>query len=389
MRHHLLFILLSTIFLSISCQEKESEEPVREITEIKTEYSHYEIMDGEYLTINVIHSPEDLSAPEYDLTVADPEVLSDRTISELMIHGRKPGESQVIIIVKGHPSLKTTCWVTVKAIEPESVSLNHTSAELTEGDVITLTAMVSPDNATNKDVSWSSSDESVATVSDGVVTALKPGVAVITVTTVDGGKTASCDVRVNAKLYPVTSVSLDHTSAELTEGDVMTLTAMVSPDNTTNKDVSWSSSDESVATVSDGVVTALKPGVAVITVTTEDGGKTASCDVRVKARIYNVTGVSLNRTAVEIYESEELVLIATVYPANATDKSITWSVDNPEVISVENGKVVAKTPGTAIISVTSTDGNYTATCRLNVLKEVEINEDGGANEGVGENKGNW
>lgn len=304
MRHHLLFILLSTIFLSISCQEKESEEPVREITEIKTEYSHYEIMDGEYLTINVIHSPEDLSAPEYDLTVADPEVLSDRTISELMIHGRKPGESQVIIIVKGHPSLKTTCWVTVKAIEPESVSLNHTSAELTEGDVITLTAMVSPDN-------------------------------------------------------------------------------------TTNKDVSWSSSDESVATVSDGVVTALKPGVAVITVTTEDGGKTASCDVRVKARIYNVTGVSLNRTAVEIYESEELVLIATVYPANATDKSITWSVDNPEVISVENGKVVAKTPGTAIISVTSTDGNYTATCRLNVLKEVEINEDGGANEGVGENKGNW
>jgi uncharacterized protein YjdB len=169
----------------------------------------------------------------------------------------------------------------------------------------------------------------------------------------------------------------------------MTLTARVSPDNAINKDVSWSSSDESVATVSDGVVTALKPGVAVITVTTEDGGKTASCDVRVRARIYNVTGVSLNRTAVEIYESEELVLIATVYPANATDKSISWSVDNPEVASVENGKVVAKTPGTAIITVTSKDGNYTATCRLNVLKEVEINEDGGANEGVGENKGNW
>lgn len=111
-----------------------------------------------------------------------------------------------------------------------------------------------------------------------------------------------------------------------------------------------------------------------------------TCLVTVKA---NVTGISLSRTAVEIYESEELVLIATVYPANATDKSITWSVDNPEVISVANGKVVAKTPVTAIITVTSTDGNYTATCRLNVLKEVEINEDGDANEGVGENKGNW
>ena len=187
---HCLTSILTIMTLLISCQEKES------ITEIKTEYSHYEIMDGEYLTINVIHSPDDLPAPEYDLTVADPEVLSDRTISELMIRGRKPGESQVTIIVKDKPSLKTTCWVTVKAIEPESITLDRPSAELTEGDVITLTAMVSPDNATNKDVSWSSSDESVATVSDGVVTALKPGVAVITVTTVDGGKTASCDVTV-------------------------------------------------------------------------------------------------------------------------------------------------------------------------------------------------
>lgn len=287
---HCLTSFIAIMILLVSCQEKESEEPVREITEIKTEYSHYEIMDGEYLTINVIHSPEDLPAPEYDLTIADPEVLSDRTISELMIRGRKPGESLVTIIANDNPSLKTTFLVTVKAIEPEGISLDKSSVELATGDRMTLTATLSPKNTTNKKVNWTSSDVTVATVSDRtvsaaidcVVTALKPGVAVITVTTDDGGKTASCEVTVNAKIYPVESVSLDHTSVELTEGDEVTLIATVSPANSTDKSVVWSSSNSLVASVSDGKVTAVSSGTATITVTTVDGGKTANCEVTVK-----------------------------------------------------------------------------------------------------------
>ena len=171
-------------------------------------------------------------------------------------------------------------------ISVAGVSLNLTSVELTEGDETTLTATVNPDNATNKNVTWKSSDSSVATVSGGKVTALKAGAATITVTTEDGGKTAVCEVKVNAKVVepevvPVTGVSLDKTSVELTEGDETTLTATVNPDNATNKNVTWKSSDSSVATVSGGKVTALKAGTATITVTTEDGGKTATCDVKV------------------------------------------------------------------------------------------------------------
>ena len=167
-----------------------------------------------------------------------------------------------------------------------SVSLSKSSTTLTEGGTITLTATINPSNATNKNVTWSSSNSSVASVSNGVVTALKAGTATITVTTEDGGKTAKCNVTVIAK---VTSVSLDKTNIELTEGDVTTLTATIKPDNATNKNVTWSSSNSSIASVSNGKVAALAPGSATITVATEDGNKTATCLVTVKEKVNHST----------------------------------------------------------------------------------------------------
>ncbi|MBO5280595.1 MAG: Ig-like domain-containing protein, partial [Clostridia bacterium] len=163
------------------------------------------------------------------------------------------------------------------------VTLNKSSATLTEGDTLTLTATVAPTNATNKNVTWKSSDTTVATVSNGVVTAKKAGTATITVATADGNKTATCTVTVKAKTISVTGVTLNKTSATLTEGDTLTLTATVAPTNATNKNVTWKSSDTTVATVSNGVVTAKKAGTATITVMTADGSKTATCTVTVKA----------------------------------------------------------------------------------------------------------
>ena len=208
------------------------------------------------------------------------------------------------------------------------------------------------------------------------MTALKAGTATITVTTTDGGKTASCEVTVNTKLVGVTSVSLDKTTAELTEGDELTLTATVNPDNATDKSVSWSSSDSSVASVVNGKVTALKAGTATITVTTTDGGKTASCAVTVKAKYVAVSSVSLDKTSAELIEGHELTLTATVNPDNATDKSVTWTSSDASVASVVNGKVTAHTPGTATITVTTTDGNMTADCVVTVKEQpiVTLNQ---------------
>ena len=168
------------------------------------------------------------------------------------------------------------------AVPVESVSLDKTTLGLTEGETARLTATVEPSNATNKSVTWSSDNESVATVTNGVVTAVGAGTATITVTTVDQSKTATCEVTVTAATVPVTGVTLNKTSTSLYVGDTETLTATAEPSDATNKNVTWSSDDTSVATVdASGLVTAVAPGTAVITVTTADGGKTATCTVTV------------------------------------------------------------------------------------------------------------
>ena len=136
-----------------------------------------------------------------------------------------------------------------------------------------------PEYATDPSVSWSSSDEAIVTVADGVVTAVAPGTATITVTTTDGSFTAECAVTVNA--IAVTGVSLRMETLTLDVGANATLVATVMPEDAADHSVSWSSSDEAIATVADGVVTGVAAGTATINVTTTDGSFTADCAVSV------------------------------------------------------------------------------------------------------------
>ena len=169
----------------------------------------------------------------------------------------------------------------IEPIPVESVILNISSMELTEGDSKQIYATILPQNASNKNVIWTSSNSSVATVSDGVITALNAGKSIISVTTEDSGKTAICEVVVVAKIYNVESVTIDRTSVELWEGEEITLLPSVMPENASNKDVVWSSSDEMIATVEEGKVTTIKEGEVIVTVTTVDGNKTATCKLTV------------------------------------------------------------------------------------------------------------
>jgi Bacterial surface proteins containing Ig-like domains len=170
---------------------------------------------------------------------------------------------------------------TPDAVAVTGVSLK-TSTGLIVGGTETLTAAITPSNATNKNVTWSSSNAAIASVSTGgEVTGVSAGTAIITVTTVDGGKTASCTVMVSTTAVAVTGVSLK-TSTGLAVGDTETLFAAITPSNATNQNVTWNSSNTAVASVSaGGVVTGVSAGTAIITVTTVDGGKTAQCTVTV------------------------------------------------------------------------------------------------------------
>ena len=308
-----------------------------------------------------------LSWKSSDETVA--VVDSDGTVT-----AKSPGEA-IITSITDDQGKTAACKVTVKArpVQVKSVSLSHNIVSLVEGDALKLDAFIEPTNATNKDVTWSSSDPSVAKVGqDGNVVAKAPGETVITVKTDDQGKAASCHLIVEAREVPVNNVTLSQRLLAIMEGDSAILVAKVAPADATNKNVSWVSSEESVASVdSTGTVTAVSPGEAIITVVTDDQGKTATCKVTVKAKPVQVESVSLSQTIISLVEGDAFRLEAFVGPTNVANKSVTWTSSNPSVAKVgQDGNVVAKVPGEAVITVRTTDRRKTATCRVIVEARV-------------------
>ena len=262
-----------------------------------------------------------------------------------------------------------TCTVTVskKVIPITSVTLNKTSITLTEQETFQLSASVSPDNATDKTVTWSSSNTSVATVSNnGLVTAVKEGST--TITAKAGDKTATCTVTVSKKVIPVTAITLNKTSLALTEQESFQLSAAVSPDDATDKTVTWSSSNTSVATVSqNGLVTAIAVGSATITATA--GEKKATCTVTVNRRVVPATSITLDYVNIEIAKGKMVTLHATVLPEDATDKTVTWKSSNTSIATVNNnGNVTAIKAGTA--TITASIGGLSASCVVKVIIPV-------------------
>ena len=179
----------------------------------------------------------------------------------------------------------TTTTTTVKQIPVTGVTLDKSTLSLEEGATGNLVATISPENASYKAVRFTSSDEAIATVDDkGLVTAVAPGSADITVESIENGsKTAVCTLTVTAKQIPVTGVTLDKPTLSLEVGATETLNATVAPSNASYKAVSFTSSDDAIATVdNDGLVTAVAPGSADITVESiADGSKTAVCTLTV------------------------------------------------------------------------------------------------------------
>ena len=201
-----------------------------------------------------------------------------------------------VIIVTTQDGAKTaTCNITSAVVNVTGVSVNPKSASLAVNNTNQLTATIAPANATNQKVTWSSSNKAIASVSStGLVTARAAGNAVITVTTQDGKKTATCNI--TSAVINVTGLSLNPTSASLAVNGTKQFTATIAPANATNQKVTWSSSNKTIASVSStGLVTARAAGNAVITVTTQDGAKTATCNITiVQASPGGLTGSGLS-----------------------------------------------------------------------------------------------
>lgn len=252
------------------------------------------------------------------------------------------------------------------------ITLEPTSVELIDGESITITATITPSDATNQQVKWSSGNPSIQVSNGKVTTSFKPGTATtlingrpalgkgtITATTVDGNKKAKCQITVYAKTVPVAGIRLSETSLQLNKGDSRTLSATVQPDNATDNAVQWTSSDNSVASVDqNGTITAVSGGKA--TITASAGGVSASCSVNVNVP---VTSIRLSSIILTLEKGQFAVLTATVSPEDAMDKSVQWNSDDPSVATVDqNGRVTAINDGRA--KITASAGGLTASCTV-------------------------
>ena len=320
---------------------------------------------GERFQLTYTINPKDASDQSVDWESSTPSVA---TVSGGVVEALAAGTTTITLTTRDGGE-KAYCTITV-IIPVESVALNENSVTIREGETYTLIATVSPSDAEDKSVTWSSSNTSVASVSSsGVITAKTVGNATITVKTNDGAKTATCQVTVKSKAIPVTGISLNKTTMSLAAGESEYLYATISPSNATDKSVSWTSSNTAIATVSSsGYVTAKAVGSAEITATTTDGGKKATCTVTVLP--VAVTGITLNKSSLSMLENDSETLIATIIPSNATNKAVSWSSSNSAVASVNaNGLVLAKAAGNAIITVTTEDGQKTANCSVSVQSD--------------------
>jgi len=254
---------------------------------------------------------------------------------------------------------------TLPPVAVSGVTLDKTSGTLNEGETVTLTATVMPEDATDKTVTWASSNSNVATVANGVVTAVAPGTAVITATA--GNQSASYSLEVKA---PLKGITLNHSEMTVIKGQSAPLTVTYNPTYTTDaKDVTWTSSDATVATVENCVVRGVKAGTA--TITAKVGAYTATCEVTINEIPLKEIAIDTADFEMEVESTKQL---GVIYNPNDTtdDKKVVWSSDNEEVVTVdENGVVTAVAAGEA--TITADVNGKTATVKVTVT-EKKVNE---------------
>lgn len=247
---------------------------------------------------------------------------------------------------------------------PIQVNLKETFIELHKGETYTLQFSVSNWDAYTSGFSWKSSNEWIATIDNGVVKANNQGNCEISLE-YKNTIYAKCKVKVSPLL--ASSITLESHELEIIEGESVLLNATIAPENAENQDVRWSSSDESIATVSEqGMITAKTVGEVIISAVVEGTQVSDRCVVVVLPR--KVTGITV-QGSVNILLGETYQLKASVEPQDATNKKIIWESSNPEIASIDKtGCIRGVALGDAIITATTEDGNFKATSAVSICE---------------------
>lgn len=336
------------------------------VTEVELDKHELEVKVGyaDKLTASVL--PEDASYKGIVWTSDSESIVKVSQLGD--ITAIKLGTAYVTARSIYNPSIKAVCKVLVVPVPVEGVILDKQVVSLYPDDYVLINADVLPANATDKSVRWESANNNIASVTaEGLVKAIGLGETTITaISLYDTSKKAVCVVRVIPR--PVTRVKFTSSVETVKVGSSKTLEVTISPDNATNKKLVWTSSDETIATVTeDGLITGRAVGAVTITAAWEDNPQIKDvCTLTVEP--IKVSGVALNTYTSTMDVGEEITIVATVLPANATNKNIVWTSNNTSVATVSStGVVTALAAGRAVITAASEeDGTIKAVCTITV-----------------------
>lgn len=329
-------------------------EKIVNVSSIKINADKKAVYTGSTLGLSITVNPSDAKDKTITWSSSDNNIAT--VSSDGIVTGVNPGS--VTITARSNNGKESVIKISVldSGDEISSIRINTNGTSLKIGDSLTLIATISPSYAQDKSVTWSSSDSSVVSVnSSGVITANKIGTAIITATS-SNGKTATSKINVVSKSVEVTSIQLNKSKVEAKVGDKVELYGIITPTNASNQKLTWTSSDNSIATVSYGTVTTKKAGTVTITATSSNG-KSASSTIVISEREATVTKISLSKTFTTLYIGQEEKITATLTPSNVTDKTVTWTSANPQIATVSSdGTIKGVSVGTVEILAKSSNG---------------------------------
>lgn len=349
---------------------------IQPVTGIQLANNELELEEDESIQIQASVLPAHATNKDVNWTSSDVSVAM--VSPDGTVYAIKPGQATIMATtVDG--GFVALCKIKVKAKEviATSIQIIPTSRTIAIGETIQLDALLEPENVTNANLSWASSNPNIATVdASGLVRAVAEGSTRIIATTTDGSNlSAICEISVEKQFIEITKIQISSSSERIPVGQSVKLNAIITPDDATSPNVLWSSTNTSIATVSqDGYVEGVAEGEAIIIASTQDGSNlSATCSISVYNDIILISEIILNPVNIEGDENESTTINAVIIPENATNKHLRWHSSNENVAVVNEGIVKLVKKGTAIITAEALDGsNVKSECTVVVSESAGI-----------------
>lgn len=372
-RYHFMKTIILMVILSVLLSQTYLTVPATTRTNVKKvtlDTKAITLKEGQSQTLNATIIPANATNKRIRWSSSDTDIVTVTSGGKVFAKE----EGRAIITAKATNGKKAMCKVTVKAIgEVTKISLSKHDLTLDIDDNYQLEATITPANVSEEELTWYSSNEDVASVDDeGNVFPMGEGTTIITAEA-DNGVSDSCTITVTEKSDIDSEINLNTDSVSLKVGDNAKLNATITPSEGNDGFISWDSNDTDIVKVdSNGNVKAMAEGSAVITATLSNGN-CDTCQINVSSGVIIATKILISRESSSLNVGDQLTLIATVEPANATDKGVKWISSNKTIASVDNsGIVTANAQGNAVI--TATNNGLSASCNVTVsLKTIAVN----------------